>query len=66
MNKEITKLQKRKQNLLKAIEFIKQKNKDVLKIIHTLISQFESGQISRIKYETKKIYKSNRGRIKWI
>ena len=51
MNNEIEKLQKRKEQLEKSVEFTKQKKKEIVKIVQDLISQINSGRIGREEYE---------------
>lgn len=50
MSEEIRKLQERKQKLLASIEFVKQKKKQIIAIPQTLLSQYNSGRITRTQY----------------
>ena len=50
---EIEKLEQRKQELLQAIEFTKEKKQEVIKIPQILLSQLNSGRISKQEYEEK-------------
>jgi len=64
---EIKKLIERKKKLEKAIEFTKQKKEEILKIVYALVSQYESGRISKREYD-EKLNKAlnNKGAEDWI
>ena len=53
MIEEIRKLQERKQKLLEAVRATKEKKKGVIKIVQDLLSQYNSGRLSRQEYDGK-------------
>jgi len=64
---EIRRLEERKQKLLNAIEFVEQKKKYIIEIVQTLVSQYNSGRISRIEYDQKlKQALGNRPAEQWL
>ncbi|MDD5191807.1 MAG: sialate O-acetylesterase [Candidatus Nanoarchaeia archaeon] len=67
MKEEIKKLQERKRKLLEAIEFTKQKKKEIINLMQSLVFQLSSKKITRQEYE-EKLRKALKGRTseQWI
>ncbi len=67
MSEEKQKLEKRKQESEKAIEFIKQKKKDITKIVQGFLSELNNENITRQEYD-EKVRKALKGRTarQWI
>ncbi len=50
---ELKELLVRKENLLKNIESVKQKKKEIIEIVQTLVKEFNKGRIDKKEYEEK-------------